>query len=203
MLRQGVAELLRGDASYEVVLEFSDPTSAETSLTEIDTAIVELTRGESVAEVVGRLAPNEPLARLVLWHPGPERRSTERPTGSPRVVIATADSSITEVIGDRPATAPRRRPASSWSSPEPTIVLSPRLAGVLSLVAEGLTTREIAERLGIGMKTVEHHKQSLFAKLAVHSRFHAISVALRLGLLPGDPAHIRAGNAAQTVTGTC
>jgi len=69
-----------------------------------------------------------------------------------------------------------------------TGTLTPRELDVLRLVAAGLTTGEIGPRLGISPKTVENHKQRLFAKLGVQNQAHAVSIAMRAGLLdiPGQ-----------------
>jgi DNA-binding NarL/FixJ family response regulator len=54
---------------------------------------------------------------------------------------------------------------------------------VLALISGGLTTRQIAERLEISVKTVESRRQTLFLKLGVQSQAHAVSVAMRTGIL--------------------
>lgn len=51
-------------------------------------------------------------------------------------------------------------------------------------MAQGFRTSEIAEQLDISLKTVENHKQRLFRKLDVQNQAHAVSVAMRQGLLP-------------------
>jgi two-component system, NarL family, nitrate/nitrite response regulator NarL len=71
-------------------------------------------------------------------------------------------------------------------------LLPPRLAGgetprrltrrefeVLSLLVEGLSQPEIAERLFISPKTVGKHLEHILAKLGVHSRAQAVSLAVR------------------------
>lgn len=74
-------------------------------------------------------------------------------------------------------------------SPTTQSVLSAREQQVLELVGGGWTTREIAVRLAISPKTVEHHKQRIFAKLDVQSQAHAVAVALRSGMLPAHRPH--------------
>jgi DNA-binding NarL/FixJ family response regulator len=61
--------------------------------------------------------------------------------------------------------------------------LTPREREVVALVSSGLTASQIAAELQISTKTVENHKQRVFRKLDVQSQSHAVSVAMRLGLL--------------------
>lgn len=61
--------------------------------------------------------------------------------------------------------------------------LSDRELEVLRLIAEGLTNREIAERLYIAVSTVKSHINNLYGKLAVNNRAHAVARAGELGLI--------------------
>jgi DNA-binding CsgD family transcriptional regulator/tetratricopeptide (TPR) repeat protein len=65
--------------------------------------------------------------------------------------------------------------------------LSPREYGVLLVLAEGRTNREIADRLFISERTVAVHVRRILAKLGVSGRVEAAGVAIRLGLVPEDP----------------
>ena len=62
-------------------------------------------------------------------------------------------------------------------------VLTRRERQVLALLADGLTTRQMARRLEISPRTVETHVGKLYRKLEVHSRVQAVSRAAALGLL--------------------
>ena len=62
-------------------------------------------------------------------------------------------------------------------------VLSRRELEVLRLLAIGLNTRSVAERLHVSPATVRNHVQNLFAKLDVHSRLEAVAYASRHRLL--------------------
>ncbi|WP_046497244.1 response regulator transcription factor [Streptomyces odonnellii] len=61
--------------------------------------------------------------------------------------------------------------------------LTAREAEVLSLVAEGLSNREIAQRLHIGAATVKTHINNLFAKAGVRDRAQAVRYAYQRGLI--------------------
>ena len=61
--------------------------------------------------------------------------------------------------------------------------LSARELSVLGLAAEGFTNAEIGEQLGIGAETVKTHLTHVQEKLHARDRTHAVSRALRLGVL--------------------
>jgi DNA-binding NarL/FixJ family response regulator len=54
---------------------------------------------------------------------------------------------------------------------------------VLQMVAESLTTKEIAERLGMSPKTVEHHRASLMRKVGVRDVAGLTRFAVKAGVL--------------------
>lgn len=62
-------------------------------------------------------------------------------------------------------------------------VLSARQVEVLRLVADGLTTRQISQRLGIGPDGVNAHLRTVFSRLGASSRTEAVTLALRNRLL--------------------
>ncbi len=64
--------------------------------------------------------------------------------------------------------------------------LSSREREVLQLVAEGLTTKEIASKLHISVKTAETHRQRIMNKLDVHSVAELTKFAVREGLTSLD-----------------
>lgn len=64
--------------------------------------------------------------------------------------------------------------------------LTPREQQVMRLLAEGLSTKEIAEKLFISPKTVENHRANLMSKLDLHSTMELVRYAARLGLIDVD-----------------
>jgi DNA-binding CsgD family transcriptional regulator len=64
--------------------------------------------------------------------------------------------------------------------------LTPRQEQVLRLLAEGLDTEQIAERLGVALETARNHIRGLLNRLEVHSRLGAVLEGLRRGVLELD-----------------
>ena len=65
----------------------------------------------------------------------------------------------------------------------PWEMLSKREREVLSLIAEGQTNKQIADRLCISVKTVETHRYKIMTKLNVHNAAALITVAMERGLI--------------------
>ncbi len=64
--------------------------------------------------------------------------------------------------------------------------LSDREKQVLRLIAEGHTSRQIADVLSLSIKTVMTHRLNLMEKLAIHNRAELIKYAIRKGLIQLD-----------------
>jgi DNA-binding NarL/FixJ family response regulator len=62
--------------------------------------------------------------------------------------------------------------------------LTPREREVLHLVAEGLTSDEIAERLSLSVRTVETHRANIMAKLGIRNQTRLVHFAIQRGLVP-------------------
>jgi DNA-binding NarL/FixJ family response regulator len=64
--------------------------------------------------------------------------------------------------------------------------LTPREQEILRLLAEGLSNKQIAEKLFISQKTVQNHRNSIKSKLNLHTTVDIIRYAARLGLIDVD-----------------
>jgi DNA-binding NarL/FixJ family response regulator len=68
----------------------------------------------------------------------------------------------------------------------PGTQLSPRQSEILKLIAEGHTTKEIAQQLGLKVKTVDTHRTSLMKDLDIHDIASLVRYAIRIGLVSPD-----------------
>lgn len=63
-----------------------------------------------------------------------------------------------------------------------TEILSQREREVLQLIAEGYSTKEAADKLGVSTKTIESHRKNLMEKMDCHSIAELTKIAIREGL---------------------
>jgi DNA-binding CsgD family transcriptional regulator len=93
-----------------------------------------------------------------------------------RIGLATRIIQLQEVVGQVDAAEARE------GSEDPRLaVLSDREREIFMLIAEGLTSREIGERIFLSVRTVEWHRAHLMAKLGVSSRSELIALGRTLG----------------------
>ncbi len=83
--------------------------------------------------------------------------------------IAMQDSSSSEPGGE--------------PAPDPYETLTDREKQVLKLVAEGRSNKEVAEVLGISVKTAMSHREKMMEKLNVHGRTDLIRFAIKIGVI--------------------
>src|SRR5215210_23965 len=91
------------------------------------------------------------------------------------MAVFEAEAQISE---DRPH-LPSAPPAQSLTEP-----LSQRELEVLQLIAQGLSNREISERLFLALDTVKGHNRRIYGKLLVQRRTEAVAKARSLNILP-------------------
>jgi DNA-binding CsgD family transcriptional regulator len=85
-------------------------------------------------------------------------------------------TSALERAGDHPFTANAEKIQS--------LGITPRELEILKLIADGMSTREIASALFVSENTVKTHASRLFGKLDVNRRTKAVQVAKTMGLIP-------------------
>ena len=76
---------------------------------------------------------------------------------------------------------------SATGQADPYETLTDREKQVLKLVAEGLSNKEVAEVLGISVKTAMSHREKVMEKLQLHNRTELVRFALKRGVIRVDP----------------
>jgi len=66
--------------------------------------------------------------------------------------------------------------------------LTPREREILQLVAESFSTKEIAQKLNISVKTVDNHRTNLMRKLDLHNVASITRYAMQIGLIENEPS---------------
>lgn len=121
--------------------------------------------------------------RVVLVGPAAARaRLRARADGS----LAIVDEAATVAAARERAVAADALLLAVDSDSGPTTLvdpLTPRETAVLQLLAEGLSNKGIAARLGISDQTVKFHVAAISGKLGAANRTEAVRLAVRLGLV--------------------
>jgi len=94
-------------------------------------------------------------------------------THSPNPLESSADQQMNRHFNAAGYTAPDR----------PSVTLSGREIEVLTLLAEGLSTKSLAQKLEISHFTARNHIQNILVKLDLHSKAQAVSYAFKKGIL--------------------
>jgi LuxR family maltose regulon positive regulatory protein len=98
-------------------------------------------------------------------------RGVLQPYGATLLALFDAPAPASDDTAPLPAAQPLSEP------------LSQREREVLRLIGQGLSNREISERLFLALDTVKGHNRKIFEKLAVQRRTEAVARARELGLL--------------------
>lgn len=85
----------------------------------------------------------------------------------------------------RPVVADYMQLASADAAPVDP--LTPRQREILQLIAEGHSTKEIASKLDVSVKTAETHRAQLMERLAIHDVAGLVRYAIRIGLVTPEP----------------
>lgn len=165
MIAEALASALDGLPAVRVVGIMPTTTLAERHPQPVD-AVAMAAALPAASEAAGRLRRRG--TRVVLFGDGPptDDDGIRVPTGASVSALAEA-----LVPGCGRHAVPHRNP------------LSPREREVLDLVSEGLAAKQVAGRLGISEKTVEHHKGRIFRKLGVPNQAAAVRAAVALRLV--------------------
>lgn len=207
LMRAGLRALLGGVAHCEVIAEAADGIEAARLIRQLKpgVALIDLTMpGLSGLDVIARAARDSPATRcLALSMHTAENYALEalRAGAAGYVVKDTAPEDLAQAIrvvagGGKyisPAIAERlgadllaQIEQGAKDSPTPLDQITPRQRQILQLVAEGHSTRNIADRLSISIKTVETHRAQIMDRLGIRDVAGLTRFALRNGLISPD-----------------
>jgi two-component system response regulator NreC len=208
VLRAGLRVLIGAQADMEVVAEAADGDEAlrKTVETRPDVALVDITMpGRGGIQAIERIRQGCPATRVLVltMHDVPAYLRSALAAGAAGYVVKRAadselisairgvhrgrtvlDSSLAVMVVQG-AIAKRvggGQPVGSAS------LLSPREREVLDLVAQGYTNQQIADRLGLSIKTVETYRSRLVEKLGLRSRADLVRYAVDSGLFASGQA---------------
>jgi two-component system nitrate/nitrite response regulator NarL len=190
LYREGLAALLGQISALRVADSVNDPEQAAARVRDgaVDVVLVDLGAGNVGA--VRTLLEAAPGARVVVLS-APQRPEDVIALAEAGVLgfvtrdqsIADLGATIKSVAGDEMVCTPwiatvlvRRVQALAADRPAPVDSLTVREAGVLELIAEGLSNREIASRLHIELTTVKNHVHNILEKLGAKTRAEAVGL---------------------------
>ncbi len=200
VVRSGIRALLRADPNLEIVGEAKDGAEALRLAGTLhpDTVLLDITMpGENGIETAKRIKEEHPeiVVLLLTMHEDESLLHEALRAGASGYVIKRAEESeiiqairavnrgdiyvhpaMTRALLQQPVTTEHRHGP-------PGEALTRRELDVLRLLARGNTNRQIADVLGLSVRTVENHRANLMGKLGLVSRVELVNFAEEYDLL--------------------
>lgn len=196
VFRKGLVEVIDDEPDITVCGEAGTPQAALTIVAaeQPDVAVVDLSLGDkSGLDLVSVLSRQHPNVRLLVLSGHDERVHAERALKAGALGYIMKDKAANELL----AAVRQVSAGKSFVSPQmaerilstlgasrrqkvrsPLDRLSDRERHVLTLMGQGVTTREIAEKMGLSVKTVESHYAHIKEKLGVRNGRELMRVAV-------------------------
>ncbi|KMY67160.1 LuxR family transcriptional regulator [Desulfocarbo indianensis] len=205
IMREGLMSLMAGEPDLEVVGDASDGRQAvqlakrlKPDLVVMDISMPGLSGIEATRQILNELDRVRVLA--LSMHADPRFVAGALEAGAHGYMIKDCTSQellecIRTVAGGGTYLSPQvaevvvkgfvRRLGEETGTP-PASVLTPREREVLQLLVEGHTVKAIAERIHLGVKTVETHRRNIMEKLGLKNLVDLIKYAMREGVVSLD-----------------
>lgn len=200
IVREGLRMLLERQPGMRVVAEAADGSTAVRLARQHrpDLVIMDITLPKlNGMEATRRILAACPLTRVIALSMHSDRRFVLETLKSGAKGYLLKDSAFDELaaaisavregrtylssqIADLVVRDAVKRQGAAWGTA--FSVLTAREREVLQLLAEGRTTKETADQLGVSVKTVETHRKQIMDKLNVHSIAELTKYAIREGL---------------------
>ena len=195
IFRSGLRQVIDSDASMSIVAEAEDGASALKLIREHKPDIVVLDinmPGVSGFQVVEAMRTENLSSEVVLLTMHNEEAMFSKALSLGVRGYVLKDSATSDIVSCLQAV----RKGENYTSAELTKYLFKRATGqstpvegldsltpterrVLSLIAEYLTSKEIADRLGVSVRTIENHRNNICAKVGVHGSHALMKFALQ------------------------
>jgi DNA-binding NarL/FixJ family response regulator len=206
LVRAGIRALVESLPDVEAIEEAGDGREALSRMAESkpDIALVDITMpGMNGLELLARAGKESPKTRIVIlsMHSSPSYVSTALRAGAAGYLLKDAAAEelplvLRAVLRGETYLSPAisrvvvegylRRPPSEPGKAPSLDGLTPRQREILQLVAEGKSTKEVAQILDLGVKTVETHRSQIMERLQIHDIAGLVRYAVRIGLVSVD-----------------
>ncbi|MBA2238668.1 MAG: response regulator transcription factor [Lysobacter sp.] len=200
LVRESLVGLLQAEEDMQVVAQAADGVEAleKAAATSPDIIVTDLSMpGLNGIEIVRRLCKSLPDAKVLVLTMHQEDEYVLQAVRAGAAGYLVKDSASAELIAavrslhaGRGYFGPQaaKALAEQMQHPERAVDdpygrLTAREREAFHLVAEGLTTKEIARKLDISAKTAENHRSRVMTKLGVRNTAELVRYALRRGLL--------------------
>ncbi|MFC1902640.1 response regulator [Chloroflexota bacterium] len=199
IMRDGIRALVSLDDSIEIVGEASEGKEAIQKVQELkpDLVVMDIAMpGMDGLEATRRITKKNPRVKILVLTQHDNREyilSTikagaagyvpKRALGSELISAIRAVHEGQSFLYPSAAAALIEDYRQQAEEEEPYGRLTPREREILKLIAEGPTSREIADILFISLKTVHGHRTHIMEKLDLHNRTELIKYAMRKGLV--------------------
>ncbi|GIH90383.1 DNA-binding response regulator [Planobispora siamensis] len=201
LVRQGLRLILDAEPDLTVVAEAGNGAEAveladarEVDLAILDIAMPRMT-GIQAAREISRRAPEIRLLMLSMYDNEQYLFESLRAGACGYVLKSVADRDLLEACRAAMRGEPFLYPGAvttlirdylrrdDAAERQPADVLTPREEEILKLVAEGHSSKDIADMLVISVKTVDRHRANILGKLGMRDRLELTRYAIRAGLI--------------------
>lgn len=205
VLRNGIKSILSGTPGYDVVGEADNGAQALKIVGSLkpDIAILDITMPDvNGITVTKRITEEFPGTKVIILSMHTELTNTIEAFRAGAMAYVLKDSAPDEII----RAIEKVRGGNKYASPaltedllngfvevikkeqahDPFDTLSQREKEILKLIADGATSKEIAEKLFISVSTVKSHRNNIMKKLSVNDTASLVKIAIKKGMIRPD-----------------
>lgn len=198
MVRDGLAALVSGDSRLKIVGQCGEGLKIlhEVGRTDPDVLVLDITmpglNGLDICREVTQ-KENAPAVLILTMHDDEQFIARALEYGAAGYLLKEASAEqLTEAIhavargelflGPGIPRSVLNRIGHGAQDPHESLTIRERQ--VLQLIAEGKTNRQIAQELGVALKTVDTHRSHLMRKLDIHDQTSLVKYAIKRGIVP-------------------